>query len=294
MKEKVYVDRLFAGYEDTPDIVDFKEEIAGNLKERVHELVAAGLYEEDAFTKAAEELGDITAIADDAGKKKRKEAIGQMYMKVKPPVTKRTAGGFAAASGLLLLAVGLAAYSLFSGEGHASAYAVPSILLSVACGLFAYFGLTQETAAHYAMKRGRSLVYGLVCMLALLGVALGGMSFLPGGLFRPLAIGVGAVFILCAICALVFLLATETKRQKPWLAAMVTRSIENAIGLHESMVDPANAARFGAASGGLWILAVAIWITLRVVFGWQYAWLVFLFALSAQVFMAAALFDRKK
>jgi len=294
MKEKVYVDRLFAGYEDTPDMMDFKEEIAGNLKERVHELITKGLNEEDAFGKAAAELGDITAIADGVGKKKRNETIGQMYMKAKPPVTIRTAGGFAAASGLLLLALGLAAFSFLSGGNNLSAYAVSSILLAIACGLYVYFGLTQDTAAHYAMKRGRALAYGVVCASALVGTGIGAVSFLPGGLDMALGIGMGAAFVLCAVCALVFLLATETKRQKPWLTAMVERSVESAMGLHQVTVDPAKAARFGAASGGLWILAVTVWITLHMVFGFRYAWLVFLFTLSVQVFMAAALFEKKK
>jgi len=294
MKEKIYVDRLFAGYEDTPDIMDFKEEIAGNLKERVHELTTKGLDEEGAFGKATAELGDITAIADNVGKKKRNETIGQMYMKAKPPVTIRTAGGFAAASGLLLLGMALAAFSFFSGEYNLSVYAVSSILISVACGLYAYFGLTQETAAHYAMKKGRALAYGMVCVTVLLGAGLIAVSFLPRGLDMAMGIGIGAAFVLCAVCALVFLLATETKRQKPWLAAMVERSVENAMGLHQVMVDPAKASRFGAASGGLWIFAVALWITLHMAFGLRYAWLVFLFTLSVQVFMAAALFETKK
>ena len=59
------------------------------------------------------------------------------------------------------------------------------------------------------------------------------------------------------------------------------------------MVDPAKAARFGVASGGLWILAFAVFMTLHFAAGWHYAWLAFPFALAAQVFMVATIFEKK-
>ncbi|MCL1882576.1 MAG: permease prefix domain 1-containing protein [Defluviitaleaceae bacterium] len=75
MKENVYVERLFADYENTPEIIDFKEEISANLAANIRGLISKGLSEEQAFDKATAELGDITDIADSVGKKKRNEAI---------------------------------------------------------------------------------------------------------------------------------------------------------------------------------------------------------------------------
>ena len=294
MKEKVYVDRLFAGYEDTPEIKDFKEEIIGNLKERIKELVSKGLDEENALDKATAELGDITAIADDVGKKKRNEAIGQMYMKARVPIPKKTAIGLAAASGLLLLSVGLALLAFFSETGGLAAYYISAVLLSFACGAYTYFGLTLETAAHYAMKKGRALVYGIVCLVAFLGTGLAVVSFLFNGFEMTVTLGIKIAFILPAVCALIFLLVTEPKRQKPWLKAMVEQEVENSMKFHQDMVDPVKAARFGVASGGVWILAIAIYITLGVIFSWLYALLVFPFALAVQVFMVATIFEKKK
>jgi hypothetical protein len=294
MNEKIYVDRLFADYEDTPEIRDFKEEIAGNLKERVSELVSKGLDEEKAFDKATAELGDITAIADDVGKKKRNEAIGQMYMRTKVPLTKKTAAGLTVASGLLLLSAGLALITFFGQTSSAWPYYISAVVLSAACGLYTYFGLTQETAAHYSMKSGRALAYGIVCLVGFLGTGLAVVSFLFNGFEMSAALGVKMALILPAICALIFLLATETKRQKPWLKAMVEREIENSMKFHMDMVDPVKAARFGVASGGLWILAIAVFVTLGIVIGWQYSWLVFLFTLAIQVFMTATLFGKRK
>jgi hypothetical protein len=294
MKEKVYVDRLFAGYEDTPEIRDFKEEIVGNLKERVKELISKGLEEEKAFDKAAAELGDITAIADDVGKKKRNEAIGQMYMNAKVPLTKKSAGGFSIATGLLLLGIGLALFSFFGNAGTATFYYFSVVLASAAIGLYVYFGLSRESAAHYPMKNSRASVYGIVCAFACLGAGLAVVSFMFDGFGITTALGIKMLLLLPSICALIFLLATESNRQKPWLTALVKHDMEKYIKYHTDMVNPIKAARFGVISGGLWILAIGLFLTLYLVVGWIFAWLVFVFALAVQVIMVATIFEKKK
>ena len=300
MKENVYVDRLFADYEDTPEIKDFKEEIVSNLKERIKELTLKGLNEESAFDKAAAELGDITAIADEAGKKKRNEAIGQMYMKAKVPLTKKTATGLTAASGLLLFGIGLALIAVFDHNYGASQLYISAALLSAAFGVYTFTGLTQETAAHYAMRQGRAIAYGVVCLVGFLGAGLAVVSFVFNGFDMSAALGIKMALILPAICALIFMLATESKRQKPWLKAMIEREsaaivgeVENSIRFHTDMTDPVRAAKFGVASGGMWIFAVALFFTLSLTVGWTFSWLVFLFALAVQVFMVTMVFVKK-
>jgi MFS family permease len=292
MKEKIYVDRLFAAYDDTPELRDFKEEITVNLRERVKELTGKGMAGDEALEKACAELGDITAIADAVAKQKRTETIGQMYMKAKVPLTKRTAAGITAASGALLIAASIAFISIF-GHAGAAPYYLAAALLAVACGLYAYFGLTQETAAHYAMKRGRALAYGAVCLAGFLGAGLSVVSFVFDGWAMSAAIGVKAVLLLPAVCGFIFLLATETKRQKPWLKAMMHHETGASMVFHYELVDPVKAARFGVMSGGLWLLAIALFITLGIFAGWSVSWLPPLFALPIQVFMVAYIFKRK-
>jgi len=292
MKEKIYVDRLFAGYDDTPELSDFKEEITVNLRERIKEFISKGMSEEDAFEKAAAELGDITAIADTAAKQKRNETIGQIYMQAKVPLTKRTAAGLTAASAFLLLAVGLGLISFFGNTDVKCSY-VAAVLLAVSCGLYTYFGLTQETTAHYAMKSGRAFAYGVVCLAGVLGAGLAVVSFLIGGWEMSASLIVKAVFILPAICGLIFLLATEPKRQKPWLKAMMERETEkqmNSMEVHYEITDPVKAAKFGVASGALWLFAIALFITLGVFIGWHISWIPLLFALPIQVLMVAGIF----
>ena len=324
MREIVYVDRLFADYEDTPEIRDFKEEVAVNMAERVKALVAGGLGEDAAFDRAAAELGDITAIADEAGRKKRSQAIGQMYMRAKVPLTKRTAAGFTAATGLALLCVAIqliltfsragfyGSGSDYSGSGYSMAYHYLSVvLLAVACALFTWFGLTQETASHFAMGRGRAAAYGVVCLVGVAGTGLAVVSFLFDGLAMSFALGIKVAFILPALCALAFLLMTEPKRQKPWLKALTESGIGLGAGIGSGVesgvrsgidqtafpfldtVDPAKMARFGVSSGGLWLLSIALFLTMGLAFRWLYAWLIFPFALAAQVFMVTMLYNRK-
>ena len=291
MKEKVYVDRLFADYEDSPEINDFKEEITANLTAHVRSLESQGLDEEAAFEKATSELGDITAIADELGKKRRNEAIGQMYMNAKVPITTRTAAGMTAASGVLMIAAGIALFTFFSTINGTVLYSISAVLLPIACGLYIYFGLTQETAAHYALNHKRAAAYGIVGFTAFLGAALATVAYFPADLGIVVAGIIKGVFVVPAICALIFLLATEPKRQKPWFKAIVEREAEYSMQFRKDMVNPAKAARFGLLSGGLFFLSAAVFITLHFALAVPYAWVVFLFMFAGQIALTSMIFS---
>ena len=295
MKEKIYVDRLFAEYEATPELEDFKEEIVTNFKERVKSLMSSGGFDEgEAFEKAAEELGDITAIADEIGKKKRNETIGLMYMKARTPLTKKTAAGLASASGIFLIGIGVALINAFSGSPAALQFYITAVLISLAGGLYVFFGLTQETSAHYAMKSGRALAYSIVCFMGFLSAGLAIVSFLFDGFELSDSLIMKAILIIPALCALIFLLATESKRQKPWLRAMVEREISESIQFNLDITDPVKAAKFGVTSGGLWILALALFLTLHLYVALPFAWIIFIFAFAVQSFMVSTIFTNKK
>jgi len=217
-----------------------------------------------------------------------------MYINAKVPITKKTAAGMTVASALLLLAIALALIAYFSETASAVLYYISAASLSLACGTYIYFGLTQESAAHYAMKTGRAIAYGIICLVGFLGASLAVATYLFDGFEMSSALIIKAVFILPAICALIFMLATEPKRQKPWLRALTEQGAEKAERFFHDTVDPAKAARFGVTSGGLWLLAIAIFAALGFLIGWQYAWIVFLFALAVQVFMVTMIFEKKK
>jgi hypothetical protein len=83
MGTQKYVDGLFSGYEQTPTLCDFKEELRSNLNDRIANLIKKGMSEQMAFDKATTELGDISALADEISLKKKKEVFSEMYMKTK-------------------------------------------------------------------------------------------------------------------------------------------------------------------------------------------------------------------
>ena len=75
---------------------------------------------------------------------------------------------------------------------------------------------------------------------------------------------------------------------------MIMRDIKDSMQFQQDMVDPVKAARFGVISGGLWILAIAVFLTLALFAGLPHAWIVFVFAAAVQVFMVATIFAPKK
>jgi hypothetical protein len=101
---------------------------------------------------------------------------------------------------------------------------------------------------------------------------------------------IGLVLMISAICVAVYLFSTEKDRQKPWAKDFIDIKIMSA-GWSESEIVDAKAVRFGIASGALWILVIAVIITLIFVFEWQYFWLVFLFAIPVQVLLVSTMFS---
>lgn len=299
MKEKAYIDHLFADYENTPEIQDFKEEVTANFKDRIKELLLHGHTAEEAFQMAAAELGDITLIADLAAKKKRTQTIGEIYMNAKVPLSKKNAIGFTFATAMMLIGSALAISSFISTSNiYTCILSVFSIALSI--GLYTHFGLSRETNTHYAMSSKRAAAYGASCASLCLGIGFILVSLL---LSMQATLGSALLFnatlIILGICGFVFLGATQQQRCKPWFVAMMDSEIQNHSysysGAYTSdIVDPVRAARFGVASGGLWTLALVLFITLGIFIGWEYAWLCLLFALPIQVFMIIPIFKHKK
>ncbi len=215
MKEKVYVDRLFADYDDTPEIRDFKEEIAANLRERVKELMSKGLGEEEAFNKAAEELGDITAIADEMGKKRRNEALGQMYVAANVPVKKNAVRGKRMALVFIIVGIGLS----IAPFGGSTSYFVATALFAAGAGLYVFFSVTQESASRYAMDLKWALLTGAFWAMGVVGAGMAVFSIIDDGKNMHLLVGIGIALIICAICALVLLYMMKGDRLKPWAKA---------------------------------------------------------------------------
>ncbi|MCL2318401.1 MAG: hypothetical protein FWC44_05070, partial [Methanomassiliicoccaceae archaeon] len=140
------------------------------------------------------------------------------------------------------------------------------------------------------------LVYSALTVIGVMGSGFVSTIIFDWIEITPIVI-VGIALMVPAISAGVFLGSTEPDRRKPWardIGEMIERELEEAFSGEPDIVNPAKAARFGIASGGLWMLALALFLTLFFVVGWQYAWLVFIFAIPIQVFMTAMIFDEQK
>lgn len=282
MKEQAYIAELFQNYEDTPELRDFKEEITINLQERIKDLISKGLTEEGAFDKAVAELGDITDIADQISKQKRNEIINKMYMKNKTQVTKKQAIGYVISGGVFLFGLIIAFITYFSTDKLYAAFAAISPFFALGGAGFVYFGLRQETARNFAMDWKRALLYAIGSGLTLFGLILAAMLLFMDHINLEAVFGTLIPFVIPGICILGFLLLTEKKRHKPWVIQEQEVWAEHYVKLYS---DPKLMEQSGLLSGGLWILSFALFAVLGFIIGFQYAWVIFLFTIAAQMFI---------
>lgn len=280
MKVQVYVDRLFQGYDETSELRDFKEEIASNLEERVNELQANGMSNEEAFEKAVAELGDITQIADQISREKRNEVISRMYMGSRTPLGVKHAIGYALSGGITLFGLVTALITYFStGEVYtAIAALMPFVVFPVSALVF--LGLTQETTRNFPMPWKRALLYGIITGITLFGLNISSMLYFMEG--RPMQAVLGTLipFVIPGLCVAAFLILTEKSRHKPWVAQEEKLWREH---YADKYGDPAQMEQRGLLSGALWLFAVAIFVALGFVIGFQYSWVVFIFAVAGEV-----------
>jgi hypothetical protein len=292
MNAKALIDSLFAGYEETAALVDFKEELLSNLNAKIESLIQKGMDESAAFEKASAELGDVSALADDLSLKKRKEVFEEVYMDRArymsvPRVALYVVFGFLALFGVIVGAI-----SYFSIRGDlemdfnlsASFGAMMPFITSAIAG-FTFLGLTQETAAAYPMSKKRAAWYTLAAGLIAFGITTMPVTYFTTRFaatsFEILTtIAILIPFVLPGGGLLAFLVLTEKDRLKPWAKKFRAGAVEREMQMWN---DPAIATRFGMFSGAIWIFAVGLFFLLGFTIGFKFAWLVFVFAVAVQL-----------
>lgn len=281
MKTQEYIDGLFQDYEDTPELRDLKEEIAINLQERVEEFQRKGFSPEAAFEKAVAELGDVTAIADhQISREKRNEVIGRMYLHSKTPLSKRQAIGYVVSGGVILFGL-IVVFITYYATGEVfkgMAALIPFIPLPGAA--LVYLGLTQETARNMPMSRKRALIYGLVTLITLFGLTTAVMLYFMENQDMQAVLGTLIPFVIPGLCLLAFLLLTETKRHKPWVAEEEKLWLEH---YAKQYGDLRRVEQRGLLSGALWLFAIGLFVALGFAIGFKYSWIVFLFAVAGEL-----------
>jgi hypothetical protein len=149
-----------------------------------------------------------------------------------------------------------------------------------AAAVFTFLGLTQETASRNPLSPKRAVWYALAAGALSFGIILSPLTYFATDRRLMETVAVLIPFAIPALGLLIFLILTEKDTRKPWVRA---RYEKEARVNQELFNDPVTAARFGMASGALWIFAAGLFILLGFLAGFQFSWLVFVFAVAGQL-----------
>ena len=304
MNTQKYVDGLFANYEETPALTDFKEELRGNLDERIKNLVKKGMPEQEAFHKATSELGDISVLAEEISLKKKQEVYEDMYMGTRKYMTpKRTAmfviGGAAVWFGLISAAV-----TWFSTGIEEAALGSAMVFCVAGAALLTFMLLTQETAAKYPMSWKRAIFYAVSVGGFLFGIFIIPMTYFStidatpyevvassahtyGNVGLMTSVATLIPFILPAVALFVFLIMTEKDRRKPWIVELAKESAKREM---EFFSNQTQTMRYGLICGAIWIAAISLFAILTISVGILYSWLALAGAVVTQLLVQALFF----
>jgi uncharacterized membrane-anchored protein len=293
MNTKQHIDDLFSGYEDSSALADFKEELQSNLNERIKTLIKKGLDENAAYEKAVSELGDVSAVAEELSLKKKREVYEEMYMKTKNYMDKWHIAGYPLAGGLLVMGIIFSLLAYFASGDIISGLGALIVFFIVPVCAFVFLGLTQETAKNNPMSRKRALLYVAAVAVMLFGIVVFTMTFFAEHNINQALASLGSLvpFFLPGSVALAFLILTEKSRRKPWVIEQEAAWTQR---MKEQFADPYITMRFGLFSGALWLFAIALFVVLGFLIGFQYSWAVFLFAIAAQVLVQALMIPGNK
>ncbi|MDR0589838.1 MAG: permease prefix domain 1-containing protein [Spirochaetaceae bacterium] len=293
MDTKDFVDRLFSEYEGTPELRDFKEELLSNLEARIASLAARGLDEKEAFEKASGELGDISALADQISLRKKQEIFQDAYMGMGKYLTPLRVAFYVIAGAWGILGVVIALIVYFTGENQSAleafwepnkkfvdAFGVLLAFLPAAAAAFTFLGVTQETASRYPRSKKRGGWYTLAVGTLGFGLLLFPLTYFATDRGLMEATATLIPFFIPSLALLIFLRLTEKDYLKPWARAQYEKE---ARVNREMWSDPVIAARFGMVSGAIWIFAAGFFILLGFIIGFQFSWLVFVFAVAVQL-----------
>jgi len=294
MEAKEFVDSLFKGYEETPALADFKEELLGNLNAKIEDFIRKGMNMEEAFAKASAELGDVSVLANDLSLKKRTEVFEDAYMGIRRYMSAGRVAGYVVFGVVALFGIITALIVFFATEwvnlkttiSLTSVFGTLLPFLTVAAAGFTFLGVTQETASMYPVGKLRALWYTLAATLIAFGIFTMPVAFfgvkiadLKGLGFVPV-ISLMIPFVLPGGGILAFLILTEKDRLKPWAKNFRDETTAREMAMWN---DPATATRFGMFSGAIWISAIGLFFLLGFLIGFKFSWLFFIFATAFQL-----------
>jgi hypothetical protein len=264
------LDEAFAPYPVTPESLDLKQEVRGNLAARTSELVAEGATPADAARRALAELGDVGILLGetptDAPASTESWVAEQRRNRVrpKPAYAVRTAV-LAGLLGVVILVLKFEAFGLLTIAPVLSVAAIP--IAAVLVGWIVGDALRQETTQNYPFARPTAIAFGVAAALLTAGIgAIWQIILQPGILWILIAGGT----IVASIALFTYLGVTRTNRRKPWALRLMNAqgNVPNAFD-----TDQATAARFGMYTAGIFTVAFAAFIVLTFTIGWAWSWL---------------------
>jgi hypothetical protein len=296
MNAKEFIDSLFKGYEETPALADFKEELLTNMNAKIENFIRKGMDMDTAFAKASAELGDVSSLADELSLKKRKEVFEEVYMDIKMYMPAKRVAGYVVFGTLVLWGITSALIALFSGKNTdflsdkslARFFGAMLPFLTAAVAGFTWLGVTQETASMNPVSKKRGTWYAIAAGLIFFGLLSMLITYFK---MKPAKSIIGEIipFILPGIGILAFLILTEKDRLKPWAKNFRDKTVAREMALWN---DPAVAVRFGLFSGAIWMFAVGIFVLLGFFIGFKFSWLVFIFATAFQLLVQGVMSKR--
>lgn len=283
MELKQFINKAFEKYEESPELIDFKEELLTNLQDRLKSLESTGLKRVDALKEIETEFADINKIADEMSLAKKKEVFENQYMSFRHFVTKPRAAIFAILGVLTAFGLIIAGLSFLTTNKIEPFIGVLMVFLSVPLSGFVYMGLTQETATRNSMRPLRASIYAVATFVLLFGVLL--VPMLVFGETKSLegALAVLIPFALPSIGVLGFLMITESDHRKSWVLKEAEKHNEWAKDFETS----GNAQTFGIMTGAVWILAIGASIFLLILKLWIYSWIPLILAIAITLFLLA-------
>jgi MFS family permease len=260
------LDELFADIPSTPDALDLKEEVRGNLVARATELEEAGRTPDEAARIAVDELGDVRELLDDAPAERSAADIAAAHrVRHRPAFVVRTVL-ISIASGLSLIALWLGSWDVFPLSTPA-AFALAAIA-GIGLGWVIGDSLRRETTVHHPMPSRRAALFGLAGGLVITGVT-SGFTIATHGIELAWLI-LPALAAIAGIGLFSYLGATQTNRTKAWMLEYGRSEHEIANRFEK---DPAAAARFGIYTMLIWVAAFVVSIVIYFAAGWTWAWI---------------------
>jgi|SRR5690625_513784 len=283
MELKEFINKAFEKYEESPKLIDFKEELLTNLQDRLKSLETTGLTREEALKEIEIEFADINKIADEMSLAKKKEVFESQYMSLRHFVTKPRAVIYTILGVLIGFGLITSGLSYLSSGKIESLTGVLMLFLVVPLAGFVYMGLTQETATRHPMRPLRASIYSIAVLVLLFGI-----SLIPIMIFstsKPLVnvLAILIPFVLPTIGVIGFLMITEMDYRKAW----VLKEAEKHHAWSKKFETSGNAQTFGIMSAGVWMLAIGAFVFLLILKLWIYSWIPFIVAIAMTMFLLA-------